>query len=677
MSYNNYNKFFENNHVDLSGNGSIINAASIEIEGLTNNEYETSIVATNTNSSRTATLPDRDFTFNKTEDLSSGNLPAGVIVGSSSLSISADLSMAGYGITNLNNISHSAGNKTQTLASGATYKFNDGSDVIEINPDGFNCLKLYSGLDVNGNSINNGGTSLMSTTTLGSSVVNSSLQNLGAQNQDLNMAGNNIDNLNWITNSGSSDIQMFIEGNSNFNIRDSSNLYFSLSPTSGLRLYNDLLLNDGSAAAPSLTFSSDTNSGFYKQTADELHLSLSGAEQASFSTSGLDIVSGNSYSIGGTNVLSAATLESGVHNSSLKNLGVQDANLDLGGRNLYHCEVITNNGDDELLNGNTGTLGAVITNSSITGVGALDTGSIVAGFGAINIGSSTFQSGDAIIREPATGSTDSKTNTLEIGRAAALTGGTIGRLRLSGHNNSSNYRSWDIETGGLYNSSSDYTHQLRIIDNATTEVIIDDDGLNLSTGNNLRINSESIVENGTINASQYNAKSYVNSGDLVFNAISSKNVYFRQGGSNIANANNTRFNLASGIDYRINDVSVLTNNTLGSGIVNSSLTSTGALNGFSMANTSIAYIDSPYVVSSTDSVILCNSSAGAISILLPAAASSNGRTLNIKDKGSAVSYNITVDANSSETIDGALTQTISVNYDSLTITCDGSNWYVL
>ena len=70
-------------------------------------------------------------------------------------------------------------------------------------------------------------------------------------------------------------------------------------------------------------------------------------------------------------------------------------------------------------------------------------------------------------------------------------------------------------------------------------------------------------------------------------------------------------------------------------------------------------------------------SGGGDTVTLPAAASAGeGLILIIKDEaGSAGTDNITVDGNSSETIDGSTTSVISTNYGKLMLVCDGSNWF--
>lgn len=78
----------------------------------------------------------------------------------------------------------------------------------------------------------------------------------------------------------------------------------------------------------------------------------------------------------------------------------------------------------------------------------------------------------------------------------------------------------------------------------------------------------------------------------------------------------------------------------------------------------------------TDDIILCNNS-GAISITLPTP--TNGRVLVVKDiNGNASTNNISIVRHGSENIEGlAATYVFQTNYGSLTIGCDGTNWWLL
>ncbi len=86
--------------------------------------------------------------------------------------------------------------------------------------------------------------------------------------------------------------------------------------------------------------------------------------------------------------------------------------------------------------------------------------------------------------------------------------------------------------------------------------------------------------------------------------------------------------------------------------------------------------DSPYTALATDELILCNATGGAITVNLPAAASSSGKTFTIKKTDSGTNA-VTIDGNASETIDGGTTYAISTQYEAVTIVCDGSNWFII
>jgi len=62
-------------------------------------------------------------------------------------------------------------------------------------------------------------------------------------------------------------------------------------------------------------------------------------------------------------------------------------------------------------------------------------------------------------------------------------------------------------------------------------------------------------------------------------------------------------------------------------------------------------------------------------VTLPAAASNSGRILNLIKVGS--SETVQLDGNSAETLNGALTKDLTVQYDRVQIQCDGSNWFIL
>lgn len=100
----------------------------------------------------------------------------------------------------------------------------------------------------------------------------------------------------------------------------------------------------------------------------------------------------------------------------------------------------------------------------------------------------------------------------------------------------------------------------------------------------------------------------------------------------------------------------------------------------------LAYLDIPLppisstttttTLTTTDYTKLCDATSGAFTVNLPAAASNTGRLYNIKKTDSSANA-ITVDANASELIDGATTYSLLVQYESVSIQCDGTGWNVL
>ena len=112
------------------------------------------------------------------------------------------------------------------------------------------------------------------------------------------------------------------------------------------------------------------------------------------------------------------------------------------------------------------------------------------------------------------------------------------------------------------------------------------------------------------------------------------------------------------------------------GIRTSSPTATLHVSG-SYAGHVTSVTSSPYTVAATDWLLVCSADV-AKTINLPAVADNIGRILHIKDGGAnANSYNITLDGNSSETIDGSTTHVINQDRASVTIVSTGSEWVLI
>ena len=83
-----------------------------------------------------------------------------------------------------------------------------------------------------------------------------------------------------------------------------------------------------------------------------------------------------------------------------------------------------------------------------------------------------------------------------------------------------------------------------------------------------------------------------------------------------------------------------------------------------------------YTCTASDNVLLCNASSGAFTITLPTAVGALGRTYTVKKTDSSTSA-VTIATTSSQTIDGATTRAISLQYGYIEVTSDGSNWQVV
>lgn len=81
--------------------------------------------------------------------------------------------------------------------------------------------------------------------------------------------------------------------------------------------------------------------------------------------------------------------------------------------------------------------------------------------------------------------------------------------------------------------------------------------------------------------------------------------------------------------------------------------------------------------SDLDSTIFADTQAGAFTVTLPAAASCKGRRLTFVRTGSGTNA-LTIDGNASENVDGSATHAAcDAARDTVTIECDGSNWFIV
>jgi hypothetical protein len=93
-----------------------------------------------------------------------------------------------------------------------------------------------------------------------------------------------------------------------------------------------------------------------------------------------------------------------------------------------------------------------------------------------------------------------------------------------------------------------------------------------------------------------------------------------------------------------------------------------------VSNVSTSTSSSFTITDDKTDVVLADASAGDMTVTLPK--QSPGRVIHVK-KIDATSNVVTVDAVKSQTIDGELTQEISLQYTSIHMVADGSNWHII
>jgi hypothetical protein len=99
----------------------------------------------------------------------------------------------------------------------------------------------------------------------------------------------------------------------------------------------------------------------------------------------------------------------------------------------------------------------------------------------------------------------------------------------------------------------------------------------------------------------------------------------------------------------------------------------------SIEYTPVTVAASTYSVVGDDRTILVGHTPTApVTVTIPSAQRFNGRELVIKDSGgNAGNNNITIATGGAETIDGATNHIINVNYASVTLVTDGTNWFIV
>jgi hypothetical protein len=142
------------------------------------------------------------------------------------------------------------------------------------------------------------------------------------------------------------------------------------------------------------------------------------------------------------------------------------------------------------------------------------------------------------------------------------------------------------------------------------------------------------------------------------------------GTSKVLSVANTGCQLTADTDPNPDRWSVLEFGSVGDGTVTKVKLAAGAKDITYAAKTAA------YTLTNSDEAITCDASSAAFTVTLPTAVGISGRVYYIKKIDS--SFNIvTIDANGTETIDGALTKKLATQYESIKLMSNGANWIIL
>ena len=87
-------------------------------------------------------------------------------------------------------------------------------------------------------------------------------------------------------------------------------------------------------------------------------------------------------------------------------------------------------------------------------------------------------------------------------------------------------------------------------------------------------------------------------------------------------------------------------------------------------------ISADTTLAENNNAVLCDASSGTITVTLPASANYSGIRYHIKKTDSSSNV-ITISPDGSETIDGQSSYVVNNQYESITLVCDGSNWFII
>ena len=120
--------------------------------------------------------------------------------------------------------------------------------------------------------------------------------------------------------------------------------------------------------------------------------------------------------------------------------------------------------------------------------------------------------------------------------------------------------------------------------------------------------------------------------------------------------------------YDVNNQVINASGSLGGGGGGSSLPAYTTVSSFTSGSYTID------IGSNNESIYFISNGSTAVTVNLPTAISQGGKKIHIKRLGTNI---VLIDANSTETIDGNLTFSLTDQYSSILLVSDNSNWMII
>ncbi|HUD21063.1 MAG TPA: hypothetical protein VMQ44_03300 [Candidatus Saccharimonadales bacterium] len=109
-------------------------------------------------------------------------------------------------------------------------------------------------------------------------------------------------------------------------------------------------------------------------------------------------------------------------------------------------------------------------------------------------------------------------------------------------------------------------------------------------------------------------------------------------------------------------------------VLNDYLGVTHGADGTNLDIQNVATKTSDATLSSANTVVLADTTSGAVALTLPLASTLTGKIFRLKNTGT---HTLTINRSGSNTIDGGTSAQLITKYSSIDLASDGTNWYIV